>query len=328
MPSRFSTKQPVLASQPSAVHGLLSLQSVGVAVVHRPAAHASPVVQALPSSQLPLWSVWVQPVAMSHASAVQLLPSSHADAVPETHWLLAQLSPAVQRLPSSHVAALGRCTQPVEELQESSVHTLPSAQSTVPSTVQAPPAHLFAVQAFPSSQAAVLLVKTQPLARSQVLSVHGLLSSQSALTRQPTSGACVVSPSVVFTSGWLASASGWLASASATSGVSLVSTSEPVASLASLASVSLEIVSGWESGLLSVSSVSTCVSRTWASSVLSLPATLSAWPLDVSPQPVSTVAATSATTGRQQHSERIDRRIFMFITQSKTKTASQTHRPS
>ena len=141
--------------------------------------------------------MWLQPLAGSHASAVQELPSSQPGAVPATQPPFAQRSPAVHTSPSSQVPVLGKCTQPLAGSQESSVQTVPSAQSTVPSTVHAPPAHLVAVQALPSSQASPLLLCTQPTVRSHVSSVQTLSSLQSALILQPTSTSGPVSVSCV-----------------------------------------------------------------------------------------------------------------------------------
>jgi hypothetical protein len=93
-------KQPLVALQPSAVHGSLSSQVIALPI-HALAAHASPLVQAFPSSQLPLASVWLQPVVESQASAVQLLPSSQLSVV-AVHWPPAQLSPVVHASPSEH----------------------------------------------------------------------------------------------------------------------------------------------------------------------------------------------------------------------------------
>ncbi len=231
------------------MQGLLSVQAVGVPGAHRPTVHVSPVVQALPSLQSPSRFVWVQPLAKSQASAVQLLPSSHADAVPAVHAPAAHVSPAVQTLPSSHVAALGRCAQPIAGSQESSVHTLPSLQSTAPWTAHAPLLHFVAVQALPSSQTSLLLVCTQPTLRSHLSSVHGFWSSQSAFTVQPifVSGA-VVSPSAA--SGWVASVSK-LSFASTVSGASAVSLASLLSGDSFVSAVSPLPIVSWVSTALS-----------------------------------------------------------------------------
>ena len=48
--------------------------------------------------------------------------------VPETHLLLAQVSPTVQPLPSSHAPAAALCVQPAVPSQLSVVHGLLSLQ--------------------------------------------------------------------------------------------------------------------------------------------------------------------------------------------------------
>ena len=53
LPSRSSLKQPVVGSQPEAVQGFVSLQSVGVSAEQRPATQMSPVVQAFASLHAP-----------------------------------------------------------------------------------------------------------------------------------------------------------------------------------------------------------------------------------------------------------------------------------
>jgi len=70
-------------------------------------------------------------------------------------------------------------TQPVAELQVSSVHTFPSSQLSAGPPAHTPPLHAsFVVHTLPSSQGAVLFVWTQPVAGLQVSSVHTFPSSQ------------------------------------------------------------------------------------------------------------------------------------------------------
>ena len=317
LPSKCRTKQPVAGSQPSAVHGLVSLQSVAVLGAQRPATQVSPEVQALPSLQSPSCAVWVQPDAMLQESAVQLLPSSHPWATPAVHVPFAHRSPPEQTLPSSHVAVFGRLRQPELGSQESSVHTLPSEQSTVPCTAQAPAAHLVAVHALPSSQVSPLFVCTQPVAGSHLSSVQTLLSSQSLLALQPTSGPIVVSPS----------APSAVSAVSVASFVSGVSMSEPAMSALSFVSLpSASVESGLTSGLV-VPSMSASLPPTCTSSVPMSSAIASSVPMVLSPQPVSakgSVQVNSTAKSERLHRERSDLRAKMFIVEPSANSAINT----
>jgi hypothetical protein len=85
----------------------------------------------------------------------------------------------VQALPSLQDVVLFVCTQPVAELQLSSVHTLSSLQFFGPPAWQLPPAHVSpTVQMFPSSHGDVLFMWRHPTTASQLSFVHGLLSLQ------------------------------------------------------------------------------------------------------------------------------------------------------
>lgn len=123
---------PVLGSQVSVVHTLLSSQTLGV-FTHAPVARLQlSVVQALPSSQD--FGVKVQlPVEGLQASIVQRLLSSQVLAVPVQipFW---QESAEVQRFPSSQAVPDGAlvCTQPAAGLQLSVVQALLSLQVNVP----------------------------------------------------------------------------------------------------------------------------------------------------------------------------------------------------
>src|SRR5439155_1449397 len=91
-----------------------------------------------------------------------------------------------QLFPSEQGAALLVWTQPVAELQVSSVHTFPSSQLSAGPPAHTPPLHAsFVVHALPSSQGAVLFVWTQPVAGLQLSSVQALPSSQLG-ARPPT----------------------------------------------------------------------------------------------------------------------------------------------
>jgi hypothetical protein len=90
---------PEAGLQESAVQGLLSVQTTGVAPAHVPAEHASCWVQALPSLHAPGTGVKVQPVAALQLSCVQGLLSPHSMATP-LHVPPPQVSPPVHALPS------------------------------------------------------------------------------------------------------------------------------------------------------------------------------------------------------------------------------------
>src|SRR5947207_8096073 len=112
-------------------------------------------VQRLPSSQAVRSAsvVWVQPLAGSQPSAVQLLPSLQSGGGPPTQLPPAQVSAVVQALPSSQAAVLFVCTQPRTGSQESSVHGLPSSQGGFGTFMQPTPGwHESAVQTLWSSQ--------------------------------------------------------------------------------------------------------------------------------------------------------------------------------
>ena len=165
--------------QTSVVHGLPSSQASVPAQVPEPALQTSPVVQALPSLQLLVLPVWVQPVEALQPSVVQTWLSSQLSALPATQvplalhasfWVHTLLS-ALQVVPW----LTGVNTQlPLEGSQASLVHTLPSLQVVVVPATQPPLAQLSpTVQAFPSLQLAVLLVCWQPRIASQESSVQG-----------------------------------------------------------------------------------------------------------------------------------------------------------
>ena len=104
--AELTNAQPELGSQLSAVQGLPSLQVAGLAPVQLPPEQASPVVQALPSSQAKLARVNTQPLAGSQESVVQPLPSLQVLAVPGAQLPALQASPLLQTLPSSQGALL------------------------------------------------------------------------------------------------------------------------------------------------------------------------------------------------------------------------------
>ncbi len=157
-----------------------------------PLLQTSPVVQPLPSSQVPP-SVFTNahfPVLSLHASTVHGLPSSHWGGLPGLHWPPLHTSPWVHKIPSSHpnpstdaldahLPLLGSHASIVQPLPSSQVVGVPDWQRLA---AQISPT----VHGLPSSQTTELLVNKQfPLAPSQASSVHGLPSLQT-LIRPPT----------------------------------------------------------------------------------------------------------------------------------------------
>ncbi len=170
--------QPVAVLQLSLVQKTPSLQVIAPPA-HTLAAHASPEVQALPSSQLAVLATLAHPVKGLQESLLHGLPSLQfsAPVAPQTPPL--QTSPVVQTLPSVHGKILAICTQPVLGSQLSFVQTLPSSQ-LMETLRQLPPLHLSPlVHALPSSQTIELLpFKQIPVATVQLSVVQGLLSLQ------------------------------------------------------------------------------------------------------------------------------------------------------
>ena len=175
-------RQPEPASHVSSVQGLPSPHAVATLTAvpeQTPLPQMSPVVQRLLSLHAMVLLTCVQPIALSHASLVQALPSSHAMGAP-AHLPMLQTSPAVQALPSSQLPpALKLLHAPVVRSQESDVHALLSLH-----VLAVPARHALAAQTSPtvhgllSLHGLLLAVWTQPLIGSQVSSVHGLPSSQ------------------------------------------------------------------------------------------------------------------------------------------------------
>ncbi len=147
---------PLLTSQVSVVHVLLSLQTL-VVPTQTPVWQASLVVHALPSVQtVPLTTAAKTqlPVTTSQVSAVQALLSLHTLAVPRQlpFW---QTSPLVHALPSLQAAPLARAVKaqlPLTASQLSVVQALLSLHTlAVPAQVPLLQMSL-AVQATPSLQ--------------------------------------------------------------------------------------------------------------------------------------------------------------------------------
>ena len=107
------TQPPVLASQASLVHGLLSLHTVILAPWHTPFAQASPQVQAMPSLQVVPVSLVTTHAPVAQTSLVHVLLSLQS--MSALHWL-----------PQPAMAAWAQT--PVATTHESVVHTLASSQ--------------------------------------------------------------------------------------------------------------------------------------------------------------------------------------------------------
>jgi hypothetical protein len=188
--------QPSATSQESAVQGFPSSQLTAAPGWHVPEPHTLLSTQR-PASQacVACTGVCAQPVSTSHASAVQISPSSQEMAVPGTQTPLLQLSLKVHALPASQAvpAAALRKPQPwLGPVQAPTRQTLGEAgQLSVPVPGwQTPPAHTSpTVQASLSEHDAVLLLCVQPLSALQPSSVQPLPSSQlsGVPARQPPS---------------------------------------------------------------------------------------------------------------------------------------------
>src|SRR5207302_91428 len=128
-----------------AATGALAGQTGGGPPTHAPPAHASAVVQALPSLHAAVLGVLTQPEAGLQLSSVQALPSLQFGAAPPTQTPPAQVSAVVQALPSLHGAVFGVFRQPPAGSQASSVQGLPSLQLSAGPPTQTPPAQVSAV---------------------------------------------------------------------------------------------------------------------------------------------------------------------------------------
>ena len=173
--------QPVAELQVSAVHGLPSLHVTAAPPAHAPAAHASPLVHALPSEHVLVLLAWMQPPPTLHESVVHGLPSSQLIAAPDAQPPPAHTSPLVHALLSEHDRTLLVYAQPLVGSQASSVQMLPSLQTTTEPGWHAPVAQMSPlVQALLSVQDNVLLVCVQPPDALQESVVHRLLSSHAS----------------------------------------------------------------------------------------------------------------------------------------------------
>ena len=131
---------PLALSQVSAVHGSPSSQLTGSAPMHRPPAHVSVMVQALPSVHGS--AAWVAvttqpPVVGLHSSDVHGLPSSQTTGL-ETHTPVTHCSLIVHRLLSAHGPVTKVCWHFLLT-QASVVQTLLSLQPPPPKPPPGPP---------------------------------------------------------------------------------------------------------------------------------------------------------------------------------------------
>src|SRR5438128_5160236 len=89
--------------------------------LHESSVHTSPSSQSI--------HAWMQPLVMLQESSVHELLSSQFGEAPPTHEPFEQVSSVVHALPSLQAALLFVCRQPIDGLQESSVHGLAASQS-------------------------------------------------------------------------------------------------------------------------------------------------------------------------------------------------------
>ncbi len=186
----FVKTQPVAGTQVSVVQTLSSVHGGMVAPLQTPWPHASSLVQALLSVQVPVTFVCTQPLAGLQLSDVQTLLSSQLSGL-VMHAPVTQVSPVVHASPSLHVAPSSLVYwQPPVLSQISVVHGLLSLHCTAVNWVQPLFLHVSpAVHASPSLHVTALAKYTQPpLVSLHELSVHGLLSSQ--LSTAPRQTAC------------------------------------------------------------------------------------------------------------------------------------------
>jgi hypothetical protein len=179
-----SFRQPVLA-QVSTVQTLWSLQSCSAGVTHLPAwqvlAGCKDRAVQRPSAQLEpsVTAAFTQPLAGSHASAVQVFRSLQFRGAPPMHLPVLQASWVVQALLASQARLFSVKTQPLTVSQLSVVQGLLSLQSSAAPATQLPLLQASgSVQALPSLQGAALAVKVQPVLGSQASSVQALPSLQ------------------------------------------------------------------------------------------------------------------------------------------------------
>src|SRR5207245_7289140 len=129
----------------TAATGALAGQTGGGPPTHAPPAHASAVVQALPSLHAAVLGVLTQPEAGLQLSSVQALPSLQFGAAPPTQTPPAQVSAVVQALRTLHGAGFGGFRQPPAGSQRSSGRGLPRSPLRAGPPAQTQPAEVSAV---------------------------------------------------------------------------------------------------------------------------------------------------------------------------------------
>ncbi len=173
--------QPPSTVQPSPVHGRPSSHAAGLPAVQLTPTHFSPSVHGLPSSQLAVLAVWMQPDLGPQLSSVHAKPSSQLVVPLAVHLPSWHASPLVHASPSLQAALTGVAVQPLAGSQASAVQGLLSSQLTALPPVHTPLLHASPlVHVLPSSQVAVPPgLWTQPSLPSQLSKLHGSLSLQS-----------------------------------------------------------------------------------------------------------------------------------------------------
>ena len=188
LPLLMTDLQPLATSHKSLVHGLPSSHTTELAPPHVLLTQCSPVVQALPSSQILALALCLQ-LPSVQLSSVQTLLSLQSGALPLTQVPPLQLSPSVQPSPSLQpMPSAFLVVQPSLLSQESVVQPFPSSHTTLPDPVQLPPLHWSRVVHRLPSLHVPLPGKWTHLPPPQLSSVQTLLSLQSGalpLTQVP-----------------------------------------------------------------------------------------------------------------------------------------------
>jgi hypothetical protein len=131
----------------------------------------------------------LHPVAGSHVSLVQALPSSaHVTGGPLVQDPPLHVSLAVHAFPSSHGAVFGVDEHPVAASQLSVVHALPSSQTTGAVRQPSVGSQLSVVQALKSSQDTVSYLHPSVLQKSVVHALPSLHLWSRVIGTQPRSG--------------------------------------------------------------------------------------------------------------------------------------------
>jgi hypothetical protein len=132
------TRQPATGLQTSIVQAFPSSQTVAPPLQLAPV-QLSPVVQALPSSQLPILGTWLQgalPLSGSQTPVVQGLLSSQYTGAPKHKPAALQASPEVQALPSSQARPVAVVQEPKDSSGKQARHG--EVGLTLPADQQAP----------------------------------------------------------------------------------------------------------------------------------------------------------------------------------------------